>query len=182
MGGALTAESALGQGSTFALALAPAENPLEQLERSGHPAGAAGTLVEKKDAPPEKTAALLYIEDNLANLSLIETILSERPEIALLSALQGRLGLDLAEKHCPDLILLDLHLPDMSGDEVLAQLRRNPETRNIPVVIVSADATPGSVERLLRAGAKGYLTKPLDVEQFLDTIDEVLRENRAGAR
>jgi PAS domain S-box-containing protein len=178
MGGALTAESVPGQGSTFVIALAPAENPLEQLERSGHPG--ATRMPGEDDVPPEKTAALLYIEDNLANLSLIETILGERPGVALLSALQGRLGLDLAEKHRPDLILLDLHLPDMAGDEVLARLRSRPETRDIPVIVVSADATPGSVERLLRAGARGYLTKPLDVEQFLGTIDEILEKE--GAR
>jgi signal transduction histidine kinase/ActR/RegA family two-component response regulator len=170
MGGVMTAESTLGQGSTFSLALALAESPLERLERSDH---AAAT--QEEVAAPERTSTLLYIEDNLANLGLIETILSERAGITLLSALQGRVGLDLAQEHRPDLILLDLHLPDMMGDEVLKRLQSQPRTRDIPVIVISADATPGRVERLRQAGAHGYLTKPLDVERFLQTIDEVLR-------
>jgi CheY-like chemotaxis protein len=174
MGGALTAESVVGQGSTFTVTLALTPNPLERLEQRGHPAAAT----EENEAPPEKTATLLNIEDNLANFSLIETILWERPGVKLLSALQGRLGLDLAEKHRPDLILLDLHLPDMKGDEVLAHLQSHPATRDIPVVVVSADATPGSVERLMRAGARGYLTKPLDVDRFLEMVDEVLEKEQ----
>lgn len=83
--------------------------------------------------------------------------------------------MDLASQHCPDLILLDLHLPDMRGDEVLRQLQSQPRTRDIPVIVISADATPGRIERLMQAGASSYLTKPLDVEHFLDTVDEVLR-------
>jgi len=125
-------------------------------------------------AAPEKSATLLYIEDNLANLSLIETILSERPEIELRSALQGRLGLDLAWEHRPDLILLDLHLPDISGEEVLRRLQNEPRTREIPVIVISADATPGTIERLMGAGARGYLPKPLDVDLFLSTVDEAI--------
>jgi PAS domain S-box-containing protein len=177
MGGVMTAESAVGQGSTFAIRLAQAESPLDRLERGGH----AGT-VRAEAAPPEDSRTLLYIEDNLANLSLIETILSERPGITLRSALQGRLGLDLAWEHRPDLILLDLHLPDMAGEEVLARLQSHPRTREIPVVVISADATPGSVERLLQAGARRYLTKPLDVELFLKSIDEILEEGEGGCR
>ncbi len=169
MGGNMAAESELGQGSTFAIELALVESPLERLERSGHPAVTSGEI-----APPTRSATLLYIEDNVANLSLIETILSERAEITLLSALQGRLGLDLAWEHRPDLILLDLHLPDMPGHEVLRQLQNAAPTRDIPVVVISADVTPGRMERLMQAGARGFLGKPLDVEQFLNTIDEIL--------
>ncbi len=180
MGGALTAESVAGEGSVFTVALALVESPLERLERSGGGPGAAGTPGEVAVAAPENYATLLYIEDNLANLSLIETILSERAGVTLLSALQGRLGLDLALEHQPDLILLDLHLPDMPGDEVLKRLQSHPSTRDIPVIVISADATPGSITRLLKAGAQGYLTKPLDVEQFLKTIDEILEKEPAG--
>ena len=94
--------------------------------------------------------------------------------------MQGRLGLELAREHHPDLILLDLHLPDMGGREVLDRLRLDPETAGIPVVIISADATPGQVKRLLAAGATDYLTKPLDVSQFLRVLDDNLTQGVDG--
>jgi CheY-like chemotaxis protein len=84
------------------------------------------------------------------------------------------MGLELAAEHSPQLILLDMHLPDVRGDEVLRRLRNNPRTREIPVVIVSADATGSSVGRLTDAGASAYLTKPLDVAEFLATVDRLL--------
>ena len=84
--------------------------------------------------------------------------------------MQGRLGIDLAREHQPDLILLDLHLPDLHGHEVLDSLKGDPATRDIPVVVVSADATPTQVERLLAAGAAEYMTKPIDVERLLDVV------------
>ena len=92
---------------------------------------------------------MLYIEDNLSNLRLVEEILEHWPGITLLSAMQGTIGLDLAREHQPDLILLDLHLPDLSGDEVLRRLKSDPRTRSIPVVMLSADAQPRQVKRLL---------------------------------
>jgi CheY-like chemotaxis protein len=117
---------------------------------------------------------ILYIEDNLSNLRLLQRILAHRPQIELVTAMQGQLGLDLARVHQPDLIYLDLHLPDISGHEVLEQLQADPITRDIPVVVVSADATPRQVERLLAAGARAYLTKPLDVRQFYGVLDSTL--------
>ena len=119
---------------------------------------------------------VLYVEDNLSNLELVQRILARRRGIKLLVAMQGRAGLDLANAHCPDLILLDLHLPDIPGDEVLRRLQEGPCTRQIPVVMVSADATPGQIERLLAAGARDYLTKPLDVKKSLALLDETLTE------
>ena len=85
---------------------------------------------------------MLYVEDNLSNLRLIERILGQRPGVRLLSAMQGRLGWDLARQHLPDLIVLDLHLPDVRGEDVLRWLGDDPRTRGIPVVVLSADATP----------------------------------------
>jgi CheY-like chemotaxis protein len=123
---------------------------------------------------PHREATLLYVEDNLANLSLVETILLSRPGWRTVPALQGQLGVELAREHLPDLVLLDLHLPDLPGDEVLRRLRADPRTAGIPVVIVSADATPGSVERLRQAGADAYLTKPLDVDEFLGVVERFL--------
>jgi len=80
----------------------------------------------------------------------------------------------LARQHRPDLILLDLHLPDISGEEVLRELHGDPELRQTPVIVLSADATPGQVQRLLATGVRAYLTKPLDVRQFVALLDETL--------
>ena len=132
--------------------------------------GAAGT-----QTPAHAQAfTVLYIEDNLSNLRLVERILVRRPEITLLHSPQGQLGLELAREHRPDLILLDLHLPDTHGEQVLEQLVRDPRTAAIPVLVISADATPGQIERLTAAGARAYLTKPLDVQTFLATVDGFL--------
>jgi CheY-like chemotaxis protein/anti-sigma regulatory factor (Ser/Thr protein kinase) len=166
MGGHISAESTFGVGSVFHLDLLPAENPQHRLERTRKDGA--------KPADDGVSASLLYIEDNLANLSLIETILSDRPHIQLQSSLQGRLGFELARQHRPDLILLDLHLPDMTGDEVLRLLKSDMTTRNIPVIVISADATTRHMERILAGGAAAYLTKPLEVDQFLGTVERLL--------
>jgi CheY-like chemotaxis protein len=127
-----------------------------------------------------RTPTIVYVEDNLSNLDLVKRALSQYPQVTLLPAMQGRLGLDLARRHRPDLILLDLHLPDISGEEVLRRLREDPQTRAIPVIMVSADATTGRAARLAEAGARAYLTKPLDVKQFLALIDELLTAAEVG--
>jgi len=95
--------------------------------------------------------------------------------VELLSAVQGGIGIELARQHRPDVVLLDLHLPDLPGERVLADLRSDWRTRDIPVVILSADATERQVERLLAAGAHSYLTKPIDVRRFLEVVEEQLR-------
>jgi CheY-like chemotaxis protein len=120
---------------------------------------------------------ILYIEDNLANLKLMERILPGRRGGRLLTAMRGSLGLQLARDHHPDLVLLDLHLPDMPGTDVLRELQLDPATRDIPVVIVSADATPGQVALLLAAGARAYLTKPVDVHELLSVTGRLLRKD-----
>jgi CheY-like chemotaxis protein len=120
------------------------------------------------------TSTILYIEDNLSNLELVKRVLTKRPGIRLIDAMQGRLGVDLAREHHPDLILLDLHLPDISGTEVLRQVRDDPRTTAIPVIVISADATPGQIDRLLTDGALAYLTKPLDVKKLLSLLDQTL--------
>jgi PAS domain S-box-containing protein len=116
-------------------------------------------------------STVLYVEDNLSNLRLIERVVARRPSWRLLHALHGTLGLELARAQLPDLVLLDLHLPDLPGEKVLAALKTHAETRSIPVYVVSADATPGQRRRLLHAGAAGYLTKPIDIRQLLDLLD-----------
>jgi CheY-like chemotaxis protein len=168
MGGRIGVESTVAAGSTFWVELPEVEGPLE---RHGRVAG-------EGSAPAfpalSGTRTVLYIEDNLPNVELIEQLLGRWPQVRLLSATYARLGLELARQHRPDLILLDLHLPDLDGGAVLDVLRSEPSTRDIPVVVVSADATPGQIERLLARGAKAYLTKPLDVPRFLQTLSDLL--------
>jgi CheY-like chemotaxis protein/nitrogen-specific signal transduction histidine kinase len=174
MGGQLFVESVVGEGSTFSVELPRTESPLALW--------ASSTTVAAGSPPPELPAAtLLYIEDNLANFSLIESILEAYPQINLLAALQGRRGLELAGEHLPDLILLDLHLPDMPGDDVLRELRSDASTRDIPVIVISADATPSRIQRLRAAGADDYITKPLDVDGFLAAVDRVLGPTKKSA-
>ncbi len=167
MSGTLTAASVVGQGSTFTVSLPLAESPVEAHQRQhGTP------LPPAPGAPMART--VLYIEDNLSNLKLIERLLLLRPGLKLLAATQGQLGLELAREHRPDLILLDLHLPDIMGDEILRRLQLSERTREIPVVVLSADATPRQIARLREAGARDYLTKPLDVPEFLAMLEKLL--------
>jgi signal transduction histidine kinase/ActR/RegA family two-component response regulator len=166
MGGTLTLESVLREGSTFTLDLPLVEGPVERFERLDRPASAPPPATNGS-----ATRKVLYIEDNLSNLRLIERVLTRRPDVSLVSAMQGRLGLALAREHLPIMILLDLHLADIGGEEILSQLLADPLTASIPVVIVSADATPGQIGRLLAAGAVAYLTKPIDIDQLLHEVD-----------
>ena len=163
MHGRLDVESTPGTGTTFAVEL-----PSEDL--------AAGS---KRPAPPAADSAtvgrVLYIEDNRANLQIVDSILTDlRPGIELRTATDGQAGAELVEQRRPDLLLLDLNLPDMTGEEVLRRVRARSETADVPILILSADSTSRNVSRLLETGADAYLTKPLDVPQFLDTVDRLL--------
>ena len=120
----------------------------------------------------------MYIEDNLSNVRLMERILRQRPGVELLHAPQGDAGFAAIRTRRPDLVLLDLHLPDMSGEDVLRQLWSDPLSRHIPIVVVTADATPGLARRLKASGAMACLTKPLDVRDVLHLVDSVLNEGR----
>jgi CheY-like chemotaxis protein len=127
----------------------------------------------------EAQGTLVYIEDNLSNLKLVERLLRQRPQVRLVPAMQGRLGLDLAAEHAPKLVLLDRHLPDIDGAEVLSRLRTHPATARSAIYILTADASPGQKERLLAAGATGYLTKPIDIEAFLSVLDSAMGDGAA---
>jgi signal transduction histidine kinase/ActR/RegA family two-component response regulator len=166
MGGRVDVDTMMGNGTTFWVRLPATEPP-----SPGLPAES------RREADPYTGhGTILYIEDNLANVRLIERLLAAHERVEVISAMTGELGIDLARQHAPDLILLDLHLPDLRGDEVLIRLRKDPRTREIPVVVLSADATPGQIERLRASGAHDYLTKPIDVAAFRALVGRLLED------
>ena len=164
MKGTIGVDTAPDCGSRFWVELPCAQSPLDQITSSRNGDHAALS---------NDTRTILYVEDNLSNLTLIEQLLADQPQTTLITAMQGRMALDLARQHKPDLILLDLHLPDLPGWDVLAELQKHDATRHTPVVIISADATSRQIKRLLEAGAHAYLTKPIDVPEFFRVIDNV---------
>ncbi len=119
-------------------------------------------------------STLLYVEDNASNLKLLGRVLERRPFTRLITATEGLPGLEMARAYRPDLILLDLHLPDMNGDEVLEHLLADPRTRDIPVIIISGDATQDTIQRLLAEGARAYVTKPFAIPGLLTLINNLL--------
>jgi PAS domain S-box-containing protein len=170
MGGRLDVErTAPGEGTTFLVELPLAERPPERDGlRFDQP---ALTLLDDCDLG---SLTVLSIEDNLSNFDLVQGILKRVGEIDLLPAMQGQLGIELAARHRPDVILLDLHLPDLAGDEVLRRLRADERTSEIPVIVLSADAIPTRVERLLREGIVDYVTKPIEIDRFLTAMRRAL--------
>lgn len=169
MGGSIGVENNSDRGSTFWMELPTVQDPVEEINVVMDNLSAA-----PPPGPLTRDRIVLYVEDNLSNITLIEHIMVHRPHVKLLAAMQGRLGLDLAREHRPDLILLDLHLPDISGEDVLTGLRAQPELKDIPVIVISADATRGRIERLMSMGVLDYLPKPLDIKRFLKLLDACL--------
>lgn len=164
MGGELTLESTGELGSTFAVSLGRADTHqglsvaqplLGRLEFSG------------------RELVIVCIEDNPSNFELVRRILDDNFDARIFSSIQGSLGLDLVNRHRPDAVLLDLHLPDMTGEKVLSRIKSDHDTAEIPVIVMSADATNGDKRRMVEAGAMAYLTKPLDVHEFLRQMDLV---------
>jgi signal transduction histidine kinase/ActR/RegA family two-component response regulator len=169
MGGTTGVTSTLGVGSVFWVELAITE-PAAVSQK----AIARDAVTTCRDYASAKT--VLYVEDMLENIRLVEEILKQRPSATLIPAMLAGVALDLARQHHPDLVLLDLHLPDMPGEEVLSRLRADPATSGIPVVVLSADATQDHISRLTAAGADAYLTKPISVRALLQAVDQALGE------
>jgi CheY-like chemotaxis protein len=167
MAGAIGVESAPGAGSRFwfelPAAAAPALAPAgaETARPAPAPAGARGSTV-------------LYVEDNPANLKLVELIIARHPDIRLVTALDGPSGLALARAELPMVILMDINLPGISGFEVLEQLRGDPATARIPVIALSANAMQSDIERGLNAGFVSYITKPIKVDEFMAALKRAL--------
>ena len=177
MGGTLGVASTVGEGSTFWVELAVAEASAEHTKHQQ----ARRSSDHDQGAETGPALTVLYIEDNLPSLQLVEQIIGRRQGVKLISAMRPQLGLDLATQHHPDLVLLDLNLPDIPGEELLRRLRAEPRTADIPVVILSADASPTLVGRLLDQGARAFLTKPLDVSELLGLLDAITTEHHHAA-
>lgn len=166
MGGTIGVESTPGVGSTFWIELPQSKSQLETIEDSV-------VLQGIEPIPAISQGTILYIEDNVSNIELIEQILSaQRSNIRLISNMNGKQAVQLAINYNPDLILLDLNLPDIHGLEVIKLLQSEEKTKAIPVVVISADAMPKQIEKLFLAGARNYLTKPLDIPAFLLEVDK----------
>ena len=165
MGGRVGVASTEGVGSSFWIELPLADAPLVTRPERSDP------VVVPPSSGSGQAKTILYVEDNLSNVRLVERVVERRPGVALMVAMQGRLALELAAAHRPDLILLDLHLPDMSGEAVLLALRSDPRTALTPIFVLSADATTGRSARLVSLGATEYFTKPFDIPRLLSAID-----------
>jgi signal transduction histidine kinase/ActR/RegA family two-component response regulator len=171
MGGAIGADSTVGLGSVFWIELTRTSAPQLAVEQA-----VLATLTRPEVAvggAPLRT--LLYVEDNPANLELVEQLIARRPDLRLLSAADGNIGIEFARAYQPEVILMDINLPGISGIEALHILRADPATAHIPVIALSANAVPRDVEKGLEAGFFNYLTKPIKVNQFMDALDVALK-------
>ena len=164
MGGSLSVSSRAGEGSTFTLRLPSA--PAAALPSV--PADLAGAV-------PYPPRLVHYVEDNQTNVMVMEGVLRQRPQIELLTSTLGLDALAAVRMRRPDLILLDMHLPDISGLELLRHFKADDDLAPVPVIVVSADATPAHIEQALTMGARHYVTKPFDLRDFLAILDQVLQ-------
>jgi CheY-like chemotaxis protein len=164
MAGRIGLESEPGSGTTFWIDLPGTEDPSTRIDSK--------RLLPKAIPQSGSVTTILCVDDNTANQQLMEYLFEQIPQTHLLCAMQGSLALELAIQHTPDLILLDLHLPDLSGDTVLQRLRAHPKTKSIPVVMLSADASPRQIQKLIDLGASDYVTKPFDIEKLIGVMNK----------
>ena len=173
MGGSVGVESTVEVGSEFWF----------EMKISAEPQFAVGEVQRKASVQPQaqissEVRTILYVEDNPANLKLIEQLIARRSDLRLLSAITGNLGIELARANQPEVILMDINLPDISGIKALKILREDPITAHIPVIAVSANAMPHDIEKGLQAGFIKYLTKPINVNEFMDSLNTALESPR----
>ncbi|MFA7415723.1 MAG: ATP-binding protein [Rhizobium sp.] len=177
MGGIIGADSTVGVGSVFWIELGLTTAPQFAVQEAGQ---AARVRPQIEDGEPLHT--LLYVEDNPANLELVEQLIARRPDLRLLTAADSSLGIEFARAYQPELILMDINLPGISGIEAMKILRADPTTAHIPIVALSSNAIPRDIEKGLHAGFFRYLTKPIKVEEFMDTLDVALGFAQTTAR
>jgi PAS domain S-box-containing protein len=169
MGGEIGVESTVGAGSMFWFELDLAAEP-QPADSGAEPVAPVQVHIHHS----AELRTLLYIEDNLANMQLVEQLIARRPDLCLLSAGNGTLGIEMARTHLPEVILMDINLPGMSGIQALKILREDPLTAHIPVLAISANAMPHDIKKGLEAGFLRYLTKPIKVNEFMDAMNMAL--------
>jgi PAS domain S-box-containing protein len=169
MGGVIGVESTVGKGSVFWI-----EMDLTVAPQAASHVPDPAVVVETQVQADAQLHTLLYVEDNPANLMLVEDLIARRPDIRLMSARDGSRGIEIARASLPDVILMDINLPGISGIKALKILAEDPATAHIPVIAISANAMPHDIERGLEAGFFRYLTKPIKVHEFMDTLDVAL--------
>ena len=170
MGGAIGVESTVGAGSVFWFELSSAD-PTRVEGEITEPAPVAAA--QEQHGGPVRT--VLYVEDNAANLKLVELLIARRPNMRLLGALNGNLGIEMARQFLPDVILMDINLPGISGIQALKILREDPVTAHIPVLAISANAMRGDIQKGIEAGFFRYLTKPINLNELLEALDVALK-------
>ncbi len=175
MHGVIGAESGIGVGSVFWLELGSDVDPRAEYTKAG-----STTTIETPVSAGSRSRLLLYIEDNPANLTLIEQLIARRSDIRLLTAQNGKDGIKLAHGYLPDVILMDINLPGISGIEAMKILHSDPATAHIPIVALSANAIPRDIEKGLEAGFFRYLTKPIKVNEFTETLNVALEFAQNG--
>jgi CheY-like chemotaxis protein len=169
MGGTIGADSTVGLGSVFWIEFSLTTAP-QLAVREAERAALAGP--QPANGAPRRT--VLYVEDNPANLELVEQLIARRPDLRMLSAADGHLGIEFARAYQPDVVLMDINLPGISGIEALKILRADPATAHIPIIALSANAVPRDIAKGLEAGFFNYLTKPIKVNQFMEALDVAL--------
>jgi len=170
MGGKIGVESTVGEGNVFWIDL----DSTTGLKTAGE--------IAEQTTPPrmevqgnEQLSTLLYVEDNPANMMLVEDLIARRPDIRLLTAMEAVRGIEIARTALPDAILMDINLPGISGIDALKILSADPLTAHIPIVALSANAIPHDIEKGMEAGFFRYLTKPIKVVEFMETLDMTLK-------
>jgi PAS domain S-box-containing protein len=174
MGGTIGVDSTIGVGSVFWIELSLTTAPLLALREAG---GGGFVPARVLDGTPLRT--LLYVEDNPANLELVEQLIARRPDLRLLSAADGSLGIEFARAYLPAVILMDINLPGISGIESMKILHVDPLTAHIPIIALSANAQPRDIEVAMKAGFFNYLTKPIKINEFMEALDAALQFSQA---